>query len=112
MPNESLNFSQQQQQSNDNFLKAFFTSANEHSKRLTVVDTIIYVIFIAALIALTAVKVELAEPYVKIVSYLTTAYVALRATYGIKSGLENYKKISSSFNEARLGIDEDDEEDG
>lgn len=112
MQNESLNFSQQQQQNNDSFIKAFFTSATEHSKRLTIIDTIVYVALMTALLVLLVMRPELETSLTEIVSYITTAYVALRATYGLKAGLENYSKIRSSFNNIRENADIFDEDVG
>lgn len=111
MPNESLNFSQQQQQKNDSFLRAFFTSANEHSKRLTIIDTIIYVLLMAALLVIIVLEPGLAPSLVEVISYISTAYVALRATYGLKAGLENFSKIRSSFNDIRNNLEVSDDED-
>lgn len=110
MPNESPNFSQQRQQQNDNFLRAFFTSANEHSKRLTIIDTVIYVILIAALLVIIVLEPGLAPTLAEVISYISTAYVALRATYGLKAGLENFSKIRSSFNDIRNGMEISDDE--
>lgn len=34
-------------------------------------------------------------------AYVTTAYVAVRATYGVKAGLENVSKIKQNFDAIR-----------
>lgn len=39
----------------------------------------------------------LAQHCVNTIGHVTTAFVALRATYGIKSTIENYTKIKQDF---------------
>ena len=40
---------------------------------------------------------HIAEYCVDAMSYVTTAFVAVRATYGIKAGLENFVKIKKQI---------------
>ena len=46
-----------------------------------------------ALITLIILRPDLAEYCVSIAGYSTTAYVALRGAYSVKSAMENIKKI-------------------
>lgn len=110
MPSESRNSSQQQQQNNEGFIRSLVSSANEHSKRLTIIDTVIYVFLMVVLLVLIVIEPGLAPSMVEIISYVSTAYVALRATYGLKAGLENYQKLRSTFGDIKNGIAADDDE--
>lgn len=42
----------------------------------------------------------LAQHCVNTIGHITTAFMALRATYGIKAAVENYVKIKSDFQDA------------
>ena len=46
-----------------------------------------------ALITVMIIWPHIAEYCVDAMSYTTTAFVAVRATYGIKAGIENFAKI-------------------
>lgn len=48
-------------QSQMNFLQTFITNANEHSKKLTVIDTAIYCILMIAALTLTVIFPHLAD---------------------------------------------------
>ena len=72
------------------FFKDLIAKSSEHSKKLTIIDTIIYIILMIAILVLMMVRVELCLYLKDIVGYITTAHVALRATYGTKAAIENY----------------------
>ena len=91
-------------QSQMNFLQAFITNANEHSKKLTVIDTAIYCILMMA--ALTVIFPHLADNLQAIVGYLTTAFVALRGLYSGKAALENYSRIKNAMTNATYDYEE------
>ena len=79
------------------FFKDLITKSSEHSKKLTLIDTIIYVILMVIILALLMLRVELCLYLKDIVGYITTAYVALRATYGTKAAIENYQKLKNGI---------------
>lgn len=89
------NYSTKQQ--SDNFLRNLFLSAQEHSKRLTIIDTIVYLILMTILFGLVIFMPHIADQVVDMVGYTTTAYVALRASYSIKAAVENYQKLRKQF---------------
>ena len=72
------------------FFKDLIAKSSEHSKKLTIIDTIIYIILMIAILVLMMVRIELCLYLKDIIGYITTAYVALRATYGTKAAIENY----------------------
>lgn len=74
------------------FWKGLITKANEHSKKLTIIDTIVYVILMIGLITVMIIRLDIAENCVDAMGHTTTAFIAVRATYGVKAGLENYRK--------------------
>lgn len=80
-----------------NFLQTFITNANEHSKKLTVIDTAIYCILMMAALTLTVLFPQLADNLQAIVGYITTAFVALRGLYSGKAALENYSRIKNAI---------------
>lgn len=87
-------------QSQMNFLQTFITNANEHSKKLTVIDTAIYCILMMAALTLTVLFPHLADNLQAIVGYITTAFVALRGLYSGKAALENYSRIKNAMTNA------------
>lgn len=76
------------------FWKSLITKANEHSKKLTIIDTIIYIILMFGLITVMIIRSDIAENCVNAMGHTTTAFIAVRATYGVKAGLENYRKCA------------------
>lgn len=99
------NYSTKQQQ--DNFLRSLFLSAQEHSKRLTIIDTIVYLILMTILFGLVIFMPHIADQVVDMVGYTTTAYVALRASYSIKAAVENYQKLRKQFKQNEEEIEEE-----
>lgn len=97
-------------QSQMNFLQTFITNANEHSKKLTVIDTAIYCILMMAALTLTVLFPQLADNLQSIVGYITTAFVALRGLYSGKAALENYSRIKNAMTNAVDGSTVDYEE--
>lgn len=90
-----------------NFLQTFITNANEHSKKLTVIDTAIYCILMMAALTLTVLFPVLADNLQAIVGYITTAFVALRGLYSGKAALENYSRIKNAItNESAIDYEE------
>ena len=83
------------------FFKDLIAKSSEHSKKLTIIDTIIYVILMVVILVLMALRIELCLYLKDIIGYITTAYVALRATYGTKAAVENYQKL-------KIGIENND----
>ena len=79
------------------FFKDLIAKSSEHSKKLTIIDTIIYVILMIIILALMVARVELCLYLKDIVGYITTAHVALRATYGTKAAIENYQKLKNGI---------------
>lgn len=71
------------------FIKEFVQEAVEHSKRLTVIDIILYVILMVLSLVMLFFKPELANAITTIILYLTTAYVSVRLGYSLKSAMEN-----------------------
>ncbi len=80
--------------SDEGFWKGLITKANEHSKKLTIIDTIVYVVLMIGLITVMIIRSDIAENCVNAMGHTTTAFVAVRATYGVKAGLENYRKCA------------------
>lgn len=76
------------------FWKTFIIKANEHSKKLTIIDTIIYVILMIGLLVVMIIRSDIAENCVNAMGHTTTAFIAVRATYGVKAGLENWRKCA------------------
>lgn len=79
------------------FFKDLITKSSEHSKKLTIIDTIIYVVLMVVILVLMAIRIELCLYLKDIIGYITTAYVALRATYGTKAAVENYQKLKNGI---------------
>ena len=69
----------------------------EFSKKLTVGDSIGYVIILLVVFAVLLFRPELATFAQNFFAYLTTAYVSLRLGYTAKAGVENYKKIAENY---------------
>ena len=105
-PNASLNFQQQQQQTNEGFLRKLIAKANEHSKKLTIIDTVIYVFLMVGLIAVMIIWPHIAEYCVEAMGYVTTAFVAVRLGYSAKGAVENFMKIKSNMNQQNVVIEE------
>lgn len=56
---------------------------------------------------------HIAEHCVEAMGYVTTAFVAVRATYGIKAGIENFAKIKKQItgeSSTETNIDSSEEE--
>ena len=49
------------------------------------------------ILVLMALRIELCLHLKDIIGYITTAYVALRATYGTKAAVENYQKLKNGM---------------
>ncbi len=79
------------------FFKDLIAKSSEHSKKLTIIDTIIYVVLMVVILVLMAIRIELCLYLKDIIGYITTAYVALRATYGTKAAVENYQKLKNGI---------------
>lgn len=107
------NFQEKRQQSNDNFIKKLITKANEHSKKLTIVDTIIYFVLTILSLATMIIWPQLAEYCVAAISCVATTFVAVRLGYSAKSAIENFKKISAEMKlkEKEIPIEENTDED-
>ena len=101
-PNASLNFQQEQQQTNEGFLRRLITKANEHSKKLTIIDTVIYVFLMIALITVMIIWPHIADYCVDAMGYVTTAFVAVRLGYSAKGAVENFMKIKSNITSQRI----------
>ena len=71
----------------------------EFSKRLTLVDIVVYVVLTIVLLSILIIRPELGAFAQNIFAYLTTAYVSLRLGYTAKAGVENYKKIAQTYKE-------------
>ena len=85
------------------------SSKLEHSKLLTYIDVIAWMIISIALLAILLNKPELGVFVQNIFAYSTTAYVSLRLGYTAKAGVENYQKIHSAYKET---IDEEKDSNG
>ena len=105
-PNASLNFQQQQQQTNEGFLRKLIAKANEHSKKLTIIDTVIYVFLMVGLITVMIIWPHIAEYCVEAMGYVTTAFVAVRLGYSAKGAVENFMKIKSNMSQQNVVIEE------
>lgn len=95
---------------NKGFLHEFVLKANEHSKKLTVIDTAIYCMLMVIVLTITVIWPELADHMQSICGYITSAYVALRTGYGAKSAIENWKKISNTIATVEIDDEEDTDE--
>jgi len=69
----------------------------EFSKKLTIGDSIGYVVIMLVVFAILLFRPELATFAQNFFAYLTTAYVSLRLGYTAKAGVENYKKIAENY---------------
>ena len=69
----------------------------EFSKKLTIIDIIVYLLLASAIIITLLLRPELGTFAQNIFAYLTTAYVSLRLGYTAKAGVENYKKIAENY---------------
>lgn len=69
----------------------------EFSKQLTMIDICCWAIITLLILIVMLVQPGLAEYCVSIFGATTAAYVSLRLGYTAKAGIENYKKISSSY---------------
>ena len=83
------NSSTKPRSANKTFFSDLILKATEHSKKLTVIDTLIYCVLMVALIVLMVWRTAIAEHCVNAMLYVTTTYVSLRLGYSFKSGLEN-----------------------
>lgn len=81
----------------------------QFSKRLSIVDTISWLILTVSICALLAFgRAEIAQYCVSIQTTITAAYVSLRLGYTGKAAIENYKKISNTIKDLSSEDDEDD----
>ena len=71
----------------------------EFSKKLTIVDIIIWAIIAVILTIVMIVRPEIAQYCVSFFTTSTAAYVSLRLGYTAKAGVENYKKIARNYNQ-------------
>ena len=78
-------------------MRRLITKANEHSKKLTIIDTVIYVFLMIALIAVMIIWPHIADHCVDAMGYVTTAFVAVRLGYSAKGAVENFMKIKSNI---------------
>lgn len=69
----------------------------EFSKKLTIIDIIVYALLTITLLIILLIRPELGAFAQNIFAYMTTAYVSLRLGYTAKAGVENYKKIAESY---------------
>ena len=69
----------------------------EFSKKLTIIDIIVYLLLALVLFIILFAKPEFGTFVQNIFAYLTTAYVSLRLGYTSKAGVENYKKIAENY---------------
>lgn len=69
----------------------------EFSKRLTILDIVVYVILTIIMLIILLIRPELGAFAQNIFAYMTTAYVSLRLGYTAKAGVENYKKIAENY---------------
>lgn len=84
----------------------------EFSKKLTIVDIIVYLVLALGILTVSLLRPELGTFAQNIFAYLTTAYVSLRLGYTAKAGVENYKKIAENYKAiADLATDDDKEKD-
>ena len=107
--NAQLSFQQEQQRTNEGFLRRLITKANEHSKKLTIIDTVIYVFLMVALITVMIIWPHIAEYCVDAMGYVTTAFVAVRLGYSAKGAVENFMKIKADM-ECKEKVEEEIEE--
>ena len=71
----------------------------EFSKKLTIVDIVLWGIVTLLLLIVMLIRPELATYCNNIFTTTTAAYVSLRIGYTAKAGVENYKKISQTYKE-------------
>lgn len=88
------------------------SSKLEHSKLLTYIDVIAWMLISIALLAILLNKPELGVFVQNIFAYSTTAYVSLRLGYTAKAGVENYQKIHNSYKEIIPEKEENDDSNG
>lgn len=93
-------------------MQSLIRGAAEFSKKLTIIDIVVYVVLLVGCLTVLIIKPELAEFLVEIIAYITTAYVALRGSYTIKAAIENFTKIKNSvknnYNEYYINFEEED----
>ena len=78
-------------------MRKLIAKANEHSKKLTIIDTVIYVFLMIALITVMIICPHIADYCVDAMGYVTTAFVAVRLGYSAKGAVENFMKIKSNM---------------
>ena len=78
-------------------MRKLIAKANEHSKKLTIIDTVIYVFLMIALITVMIIWPHIAEYCVEAIGYVTTAFVAVRLGYSAKGAVENFMKIKANM---------------
>lgn len=83
----------------------------EFSKKLTIVDIICWSIISLILLIIMLVQPDVATYCVSIFNVETAAYVSLRLGYTAKAGVENYKKIASTYS-SLTNINEESEASG
>ena len=87
-------------------MRKLIAKANEHSKKLTIIDTVIYVFLMVGLIAVMIIWPHIAEHCVEAMGYVTTAFVAVRLGYSAKGAVENFMKIKSNMNQQNVVVEE------
>lgn len=95
------------QTTDSGFISHLLTDANEHSKKLTIIDTVIFFILMTALLVVMCIWPSLAEYCVSAIGYVVAAYVGVRSGYTIKAMIENYNKIKN-----KLVVEENEEDVG
>lgn len=83
----------------------------EFSKKLTIVDIICWSIISLVLLVIMLIQPDVATYCVSIFNVETAAYVSLRLGYTAKAGVENYKKIASTYS-SLASINEESETNG
>lgn len=82
----------------------------EFSKKLTIIDMVMWGITSIGLIIVLVLVPEIALYCQNMLTTFATVYVSLRLGYTAKAGVENYKKISQSLKSNLEEVDEDDAE--
>ena len=68
-------------------MRKLIAKANEHSKKLTIIDTVIYVFLMIALITVMIICPHIADYCVDVIGYGITAFVAVRLGYSVKGAV-------------------------
>lgn len=84
----------------------------EFSKQLAIIDTIVYIVLMAALIIIMVLKESLASHATNAMIYITTTCVSLRLGYSFKAMGENMNKIKNSIIETTTITETDENSNG